>query len=160
MEAEGKVIKHFGGRGYYALVQLRCTDIGCQPAAVTLDPSAVDEWYHRQGFADSAISGVQIGLALADTSAKCTITRIHGMVIDTTQCTVAIAAVRATWQALGVEPCKNLAERIESALLKRPSLSIEELARKLLVNSIKPHSLGLIPQSHASSDSASQTWLS
>lgn len=62
MEAEGKVAKQVGGRGYYARVQLRCTDIGCNSTAVTLEPSAVDEWYHRQGFVIAAIRGVQLAL--------------------------------------------------------------------------------------------------
>lgn len=85
MEAEGKVAKQVGGRGYYARVQLRCTDIGCNSTAVTLEPSAVDEWYHRQGFVIAAIRVVQLALTLAGTSAHCTITRIHGMPVDTSQ---------------------------------------------------------------------------
>lgn len=139
MEAEGKVIKHVGdGRGYYALVQLNCTDIGCNSTAVTLAPSAVREWYHEEGFVDAAIKGVQIALTLAGTSAQCTITRIHGMVVDTSQRTVAIAAIRATWLAIGFEPCNRLAELLESILLKLPPLSLAEIERLLLENSKQP----------------------
>ena len=136
MEAEGKVIKHVGGgRGYYALVQLRCIDIGCNPTVVTLEPSAVREWYHREGLVDAAIKGVQIALALAGTSAQCTITRIHGMVVDTSQRTVAIAAIRATWLAVGFEPCNELTELLESILLKLPPLPLAEIERLLLESS-------------------------
>lgn len=133
MEAEGKVIKQVGGgRGFYALVKLRCADIGCNPTVVTLEPSAVSEWYHREEFVVAAIRGVQFALALAGTSAQCTITRIHGMPVDTSQCTVTIAAIRATWLAVGFEPCKELTELLESILLKLPPLSLTEIERLLL----------------------------
>jgi len=128
---EGKVLKQTGGRGYYARVQVDCQNVGEQPSSVTLDPAADDGWHRAEGWTDAAITGAALGLKIAEVRARCTITRIHGMICETNSTLVAVAAVRAVWQAIGYEPAEELAARLEASILRRSELKVSDLEDQL-----------------------------
>ena len=75
--------------------------------------------------------GAALGLGLADAKAACTITQITGMPVDSNPTLMAIAAVRAVWDALGFEPREELAECLEGAILQKSEWSVSDLEREL-----------------------------
>ena len=113
-EAEGRVAKQFGGRGWYATVRLSLV-----PAAgreVVAVPSAADGWQLGEGWLEAAAAGTAVGLELAGATGRCEITGVHGMVCDTSPGVVALAAVRAAWAACGFEPDEALVAAVEGCV--------------------------------------------
>jgi hypothetical protein len=106
-------------------------NVGGQTSCVTLDPSADDPWYRKEGWTDAAFAGVALGLKLAGTPAHCRIARIHGMSCDTNATLMAIAAIRAVWSALEFEPGDELSARLDTAILRRSEISVAKLEGEL-----------------------------
>src|SRR5262249_967348 len=99
------------------------------PSSVAIDPCADDPWNRKDGWTDGGLAGAALGLKLAGSSGTCTITRVHGMPIDTTPRLVAIAAIRAVWAALAFAPDEPMARRLEACVsrkeLPHPDLEAE-----------------------------------
>jgi hypothetical protein len=131
MGGEGRIAKQIGAHGYYACVTVRCQDIGTVPSPVTLDPSADDSWYRSQGWTNAALAGAALGLKFAGIAACCKVMRIHGMPCDTNSTLVAIAAIRAVWSAIGFAPDQELTDRMESLVLRRSELRVDDLEGEL-----------------------------
>jgi hypothetical protein len=113
-----KIARQVDMRGWYAEVGLVCRGMELGPTTVTVSPAAdfqadLSEW------AEGAMAGAALGLDLAGTTAHCEITQLRGMVCDTDAVVVAIAAVRAVWQALGFQPPAEWSERIDSIMFRR-----------------------------------------
>jgi hypothetical protein len=121
-------VKQIGGRGYYARVTINCQETN-EASSIGIEGS--DEWHRSEGWIDAALAGVALGLRIAKKNARCVVTRIHGMPCDTNATLVAIAAIRAVWNALGFEPDQALANRVETAILRRSQISIADLEREL-----------------------------
>jgi hypothetical protein len=131
VDAVGRVAKQIGGHGFYASVSVSLT-----PAAkghVELAPAADDEWQRSQGWSGAAVAGVTLGLELAGASGRCVVTRVHGMVCDTSPGLVALAGVRAAWAAVSFTPAPPLAEAVERCVLRGHQLSLGSLRAELAV---------------------------
>jgi hypothetical protein len=108
MQGEGKVMRQFGARGYYARVYLRYAyDLVDEPrVCFAHGVDQVSPW------PEAAVVGARLALTMAGTPGRCTITRLHGHEPDTTPMLVAIAAFRAVWAALGSRPDKTVADTL------------------------------------------------
>ncbi|MGC3968484.1 MAG: hypothetical protein QM775_14235 [Pirellulales bacterium] len=131
MIGESQVKKQIGGRGYFARVHVACLIGGEQFRSVSLDPSADEPWYRSEGWTHAAMAGAALGLKLADAKAACTITQITGMHVDSNPTLMAIAAIRAVWEALGFEPAEELAAFLEAAIFRKTEWSVSDLEREL-----------------------------
>ena len=130
MEAEGRIAKQIGARGWYASVRLSLV-----PAAgrdVVLAPSSANEWYKSEGWLDAAVAGAALGLELADGTGRCSITSVHGMPCDTSSALVLLAAVRAVWAALAFAPNEVLASAVEGCITRGHQLSADAVRAELL----------------------------
>lgn len=131
METEGRVIRQVGGRGYYAAVGVVRTP-DATGLRVVIDHQADDEWQRAQGWTAAAAAGAALGLELAGAAVGLAVTRVHGMVCDTSPGLVAIAAVRAAWGAVGFAPDRSLADAVEGCIGRGHRLSPEALRTELL----------------------------
>jgi hypothetical protein len=130
VEAEGRVAKQDGGRGWYASVRLSLVPaIGRE---VALAPSSANEWYRSEGWLDAAVTGAGLGLELAQETGRCSITSLHGMVCDTSSAIVVLAAVRAVWAALAFVPNELMAKAIEGCISRGHQLSVDAVQMELL----------------------------
>jgi hypothetical protein len=129
VEAEGRVAKQVDGRGWYASVQLSLVPGG--EREIALAPSAVDERQRSEGWLDAAAAGATLGLDLAGAGGQCSITRVHGMVCETSPGIVAIAAIRAVWTVLGFVPSRPLSAAVESCITRGHQMSVEALGVEL-----------------------------
>ena len=130
MEAEGRVARQVGGRGWYASVRLSLV-----PAAgsdVVLAPSSANDWYRSEGWLDAAVAGAALGLELAGGAGRCSITSVHGMVCDTSPGVVALAAMRAAWAAVAFAPSEPLAAAVEGCITRGHQLSPEAVREALV----------------------------
>jgi hypothetical protein len=129
VEAEGRVAKQVDGRGWYASVQLSL--VPGSEREIALAPSAEDEWQRFTAWLDAAAAGATLGLDLAGAGGQCSITRVHGMVCDTSPGVVAIAAIRAVWTVLGFVPSRSLSAAVESCITRGHQMSVEALGAEL-----------------------------
>jgi hypothetical protein len=123
--------KQIGALGFYASVSVSFTPMGGRHVA--LSPAAEDQWQRSQGWLSAACTGVALGLELASTSGQCIVTRVHGMVCDTSPGLVAIAGIRAAWAAVSFTPDPSLAEAVEACVLRGHRVSPEALNAELAV---------------------------
>ncbi len=121
MDAVGRVAKQVGARGFYASVSV-CLTPGTG-RNVTLSPAAEDDWQRSQGWSGAATDGVVLGLELAGASGDCVVTRVHGMICDTSPGLVVIAGVRAAWAAASFTPEPTLAQIVEDCIVRGHQLS-------------------------------------
>ncbi len=129
MDTVGQVAKQLGARGFYASVSVSLIPVAMR--SVTLSPAAEDEWERSQGWSGAAVDGVVLGLELAGASGYCVVTRIHGMICDTSPGLMAIAGVRAAWAAASFIPEPTLAEIVEVCILRGHQLSPAAVRAKL-----------------------------
>lgn len=130
MEAEGRIAQQVGGRGYYAKVNVNyesSPDTVVELAEEVLN----NERYQKEGWLDAAIAGVRLGLLVARVTGNCSITRVHGMVVDTSSSLVALAGVKAVWQAVGYTPSPQLLERFDNCVLRSHRMITEALIESL-----------------------------
>lgn len=121
MDAVGRVSKQIGPRGFYASVSV-CLTPG-SGGNCTLSPAAKDDWQRSQGWSCAAIDGVVLGLVLAGASGDCVVTRVHGMICDTSPGLVMIAGVRAAWAAASFTPELTLSQLVEDCIVRGHQLS-------------------------------------
>jgi hypothetical protein len=131
VNGQGKIMKQVESHGYYALVDVTCIESGDQSSSATFSSSILDDWMASQGWIDAALTGARIGLHFACSSATCIITRIHGMPCDTNSTLVAIAGIRAVWDAINFEPDQPTADLLEQLILRSSRLSVGDLMREL-----------------------------
>jgi hypothetical protein len=121
VDGVGLVAKQVGARGLYGSVSV---SLAPGPGRnVTLSATAEVDGQRSQGWSSAAMDGVVLGLELAGASGDCIVTRVHGMVCDTSPGLVAIAGVRATWAAASFHPEPMLAEAVEDCILRGHRLS-------------------------------------
>ncbi len=118
MEAEGRLVIQSGGRCRYGNVRVRYEESAEETGVRAV---AAPEVYARKGWApewiEAAVTGAALGLESAGAPGRCVIIALHNpdhpeSVIR--PWTVAVAAVRAAWAAVGFVPDSETAQRIEA----------------------------------------------
>jgi hypothetical protein len=127
----GEVRKQFGARGFFGRVRVHCREAGHRPTLISISPAAAGDWERSEGWVDGAIVGVGIGIRLAGTTADCEFTSIHGMCVDSSPTVMAIAGIRAAWDAVGFKPSDEMRTRLESLVLRSRGMLPEQLEVEL-----------------------------
>ncbi len=130
MEAEGRVVKQVGKRGWYASVRLSL--VPADGGDVILASPSADEWYKSPGWLDAAVAGAALGLELAGETGHCSITSVHGMPCDTSPAIVVLAAMRAVWAALAFAPSELLGAAVEDCITRGHRLSMDAVRAELV----------------------------
>jgi hypothetical protein len=128
-EHEGKVAQQIGDRGFYACVRVKPHSPEHTGSHVTVRADLCNvvplDWI------EAAKKGVALALILSGCQSSFEITWIHGMPCDTSPTVVAIAAMRAVWNAISFEPPAVLADRVEELIPRSHELSPSEIALRL-----------------------------
>jgi hypothetical protein len=127
VEYEGKVKTQDRGRGFYARVWVRPDSADVGRGRVTADRAASPTFFREEGWLDAAVAGAQLALKLCGSDCAYQIVSVHGMVVDTKPTTVAIAAMRAVWDAECFEPPVELESKLHTAILRSDELRPEDL---------------------------------
>jgi hypothetical protein len=116
MTATGQVARQEGERGFYASVTVQL-DATVTPA----EPTHATEWL------PFARAGIVYALSVVGASERAVhVTDIASMPCDTTATTVAIAAARATWQALDI-PFPSEADDLDDLITRSVHVPADEL---------------------------------
>jgi len=128
---ESRIAGQVGAVGKFAYVRVRCRAIGDGATKIRVTPTASGSWEQCPEWNTAATRGVVLGLHLAETTADCEITLVRGNTVDTTDATMAIAGMRAVWQAVAFRPSAELAARVEAALARSFQLTLGDLEAEL-----------------------------
>jgi hypothetical protein len=112
MQGEGKVCRQIGGRGYYARVHVFYADDLVEQPRVCFAQGMVPRFDEAYEWGYAAVVGARLALTMSKAPGRCTLLLLHGHEPDTTPMLVAIAAFRAVWAALGVQPDKTAADTL------------------------------------------------
>lgn len=130
-EHEGKVAMQIGQCGFYARVWVRLNPANAATDLVTISAMAAEPHNVEEGWVDAAEKGVLAALRLSDSEVSFEITRIHGMPCDTNSTLVAIATMRAVWNAILFEPPPEIVARIETLISRSHELNFGDLEWQL-----------------------------
>lgn len=120
MEADGRFVLQSGGRCRYARVRVRYLN---EPPAGPDEPRAElaaglrEEGGWFAGWREAALLGAALFLESTGAPGRCIVIQINDRDVPpsvTTPRTIAVAAVRAAWAAVGFAPDEETAKRVEA----------------------------------------------
>ena len=132
MEADAKVAKQVGGRGFYARVWIEFEPIAEPEQSSIHVATSNNQFEQSEGWVDGAVLGATLAMRLANVRGTCSIKRIHGMPCDTNPTVVAIATIRAVWNAIGYVPDSCLDERMEKLILRSKEVPFTTLEQEIV----------------------------
>jgi hypothetical protein len=125
MEAEGRLVIQTGGRCRYGRVRVRYlrtpADEPAAPRAEAAPEVAASKDWNPEEVA-AAMAGAALGLESAGAAGRCVVTALHDPSHPPSVIrpwTVAVAAVRAAWAAVGFVPDEETARRVEAQAAQR-----------------------------------------